>query len=113
VQRAAEAIYTAEGQHQVRELINYYMENAHKIREGMSEIGYTCAGGESSPYVWVKGWQDSWEFFDLLLERAGVVCTPGSGFGRCGEGYIRISSFNSHENVEKAMERVRSALRSP
>jgi len=113
VQRAAEAIYTAEGQEQVRELVDYYMENARRIREGMSDIGYTCAGGESSPYVWVKGLQDSWEFFDLLLERAGVVCTPGSGFGRCGEGYIRISSFNSHENVENAMERVRSALRSP
>lgn len=113
VQRAAEAIYTAEGQEQVRELVDYYMENARRIREGMSDIGYTCAGGESSPYVWVKGLQDSWDFFDLLLERAGVVCTPGSGFGRCGKGYIRISSFNSHENVKKAMERIRSALRSP
>ena len=113
VQRAAEAIYTADGQQQVRELVDYYMKNARRIKEGLSDIGYICAGGESSPYVWVKGLQDSWEFFDLLLERAGVVCTPGGGFGRCGEGYIRVSSFNSHENVEKAMERVCSALQSP
>jgi LL-diaminopimelate aminotransferase len=113
VQRAAEAVYSQEGQEQVRELINYYMENARRIREVMGEIGYTCSGGEHSPYIWVKGWEDSWKFFDLLLERAAVVCTPGSGFGRCGEGYIRISSFNSRGNVEKAMERVRSALQSP
>ncbi len=113
VQRAAQAVYSPEGQKQVRELIDYYMANARRIKDGMIEIGYACAGGNHSPYIWVKGWEDSWEFFDLLLERAGVVCTPGSGFGRCGEGYIRISSFNSHEKVEKAMERVHSALQSP
>jgi LL-diaminopimelate aminotransferase len=76
----------------------------------MAELGYDCIGGENSPYIWVDGRMDSWAFFDMLLEKAGVVCTPGAGFGRCGEGYIRISAFNNYENVEKAMERIKKAL---
>jgi LL-diaminopimelate aminotransferase len=76
----------------------------------MSSLGFDCVGGENSPYIWVDGQRDSWAFFDLLLNEAGVVCTPGAGFGRCGEGYIRISAFNSRGNVEAAMARIRSAL---
>jgi len=77
----------------------------------MSAIGFSCYGGVNAPYIWVKGDRDSWEFFDLLLEKAGVVCTPGAGFGRCGEGFIRISAFNSRENVVKALDRIESALK--
>jgi LL-diaminopimelate aminotransferase len=110
VQQAAAATYRPEGQSQVRALIDYYLQNAALIRERMGQLGYACIGGENSPYVWVQANQDSWEFFDRLLERAGVVCTPGSGFGACGNGYVRISAFNSHENVRRAMDRVSEAL---
>jgi LL-diaminopimelate aminotransferase len=110
VQRAAEAAYSPEGQSQVRDLVDYYMVNADLIRREMEALGYHCAGGINSPYVWINTREDSWDFFDLLLEEAGVVCTPGSGFGRCGEGYIRVSSFNDHESVREAMDRIRGAL---
>ncbi|HUV07875.1 MAG TPA: LL-diaminopimelate aminotransferase [Spirochaetia bacterium] len=110
VQRAAEAVYSPEGRKQTRELIDYYLNNAAIIKREMTALGYSCVGGDNSPYIWVDGKRDSWEFFDLMLERAGVVCTPGSGFGRCGEGYIRISSFNSLENVESALQKISSAL---
>ncbi len=110
VQVAAAAIYSAEGKKQVRELSDYYLENAKLIREGMKSLGYSCTGGDNSPYIWVRAGMDSWRFFDMLLEKAGVVITPGSGFGTCGEGYIRISAFNSRENVERAMEAVARAL---
>lgn len=110
VQRAAESIYTPEGQREIRELIDYYLENAATIRSSMGRIGLPTVGGDNSPYLWVKTGTDSWSFFDRVLEEAGVVCTPGSGFGRCGEGYIRLSAFNSHENVEKAMQRIEAAL---
>jgi len=106
VQKAAEAIYSDAGTIQVKELIHYYMNNASLIRQSMQSLGYACAGGENSPYIWVKTGLDSWEFFDMLLNKAGVVCTPGAGFGRCGQGYIRISAFNSHENVARAMEKI-------
>jgi len=76
----------------------------------MAGLGYTCVGGENSPYIWVKAGMDSWEFFDILLDKAAVVCTPGSGFGACGEGYIRLSAFNSYENVESAMDRISEML---
>ncbi len=112
VQRAVEAAYDEEGRRQSRELTDYYLENAALIREKMTALGYDCIGGENSPYIWVEGHIDSWKFFDLLLEKAGVVCTPGAGFGRCGEGYIRISAFNSHENVQQAMNRITEALSS-
>lgn len=110
VQRAAEAIYSEEGASQVREIIDQYMNNARMIRKTMTEKGYSCTGGENAPYIWVKGKTDSWVFFDKLLSKAGVVCTPGIGFGRCGEGYIRISAFNKRENVEKALVRIGEAL---
>ena len=111
VQKAAEAIYSEEGKAQVRELSDYYLKNAALIRQEITALGFACVGGENSPYIWVNGRSDSWEFFDLLLEKAGVVCTPGAGFGKCGQGFIRISAFNSYENVQKAMSRVKEALR--
>ena len=110
VQRAAEAVYSPQGKAQVRELIAYYLNNAKYIREQMEALGYDCIGGVNSPYIWIDGKGDSWEFFDLLLNRAGVVCTPGAGFGKCGEGYIRISAFNSYENVQEAMARIADNL---
>ncbi len=113
VQRAAEAVYSDEGRKQVRELTDYYLKNAALIIEKMTRLGFHCSGGKDSPYIWIKSDRDSWEFFDLLLEKAGVVCTPGSGFGKCGENHIRISAFNSYENVEKALERIGKALTQP
>ena len=110
VQRAAEAAFTSAGKRQIRDLSNYYLENATRIRDAMTALGYTCAGGVHSPYVWIHTKSDSWKFFDLLLQKAGVVCTPGSGFGKCGEGYVRLSAFNSHENVETALQRISDAL---
>jgi len=112
VQRAADAVYSEAGQRQVAELIDDYMANAGLIRKEMQALGYPCIGGENSPYIWVSTEKESWAFFDMLLEKAGVVCTPGAGFGTCGEGYIRISAFNSHENVALAMSRIRQALES-
>jgi LL-diaminopimelate aminotransferase len=110
VQRAAEALYNPEGRRQSMELVDYYMNNATVIRAAMSDLGFKCVGGDNSPYIWIEGKMDSWKFFDLLLNEAGVVCTPGAGFGKCGEGYIRLSAFNSFENVSLAMERIRKSL---
>jgi len=110
VQRAAEAVYSQEGKVQVQELVDYYLNNAALIRKEMATLGFEFAGGENSPYIWVNCMRDAWEFFDLLLKKAGVVTTPGPGFGKCGEGFIRISAFNSYTNVEKAMTRIREAL---
>jgi LL-diaminopimelate aminotransferase len=110
VQRAAEAVYSDEGKRQCRALIDGYLENAAIIRSAMRELGYNCIGGDNSPYIWVDGRSDSWAFFDRLLQKAAVVCTPGSGFGRCGAGFIRISAFNSREKVRQAMERIADAL---
>jgi LL-diaminopimelate aminotransferase len=112
VQRAAEAVYSDAGRRQVAELIDDYMTNADIIRKAMLDLGYSCIGGEHSPYIWVATNSDSWAFFDMLLEKASVVCTPGAGFGACGEGYIRISAFNSRDNVTTAMTRIREALAS-
>ncbi len=111
-QRGAEAVYSPEGRRQTREIIAFYLENARIIRETLQEAGLTVFGGVNAPYVWVEtpGRMPSWEFFDTLLKRAHVVCTPGSGFGAAGEGYIRVSAFNSRENVQEAMRRVRQAL---
>ncbi|MBC2710719.1 MAG: LL-diaminopimelate aminotransferase [Desulfosarcina sp.] len=111
VQRAAAAVYSDAGKRQVAELVDDYMANAALIRKEMQTLGYPCIGGENSPYIWVSTGRDSWAFFDMLLEKAGVVCTPGAGFGTCGEGYIRISAFNSRENVTTAMSRIRQALK--
>jgi LL-diaminopimelate aminotransferase len=111
VQRAAEAVYSDEGKGQVKGLTDYYLRDASLILEKMRGLGYTCAGGEDSPYIWVNTRTDSWNFFDLLLEKAAVVCTPGSGFGACGRGYIRLSAFNQFEQVEIAMERIAEAVK--
>lgn len=110
IQRAAEAVYTDEGKAECQALVDYYMENAKIICKTMDKLGYSYVGGQNSPYIWIDGKTDSWEFFDMLLNEAGVVCTPGAGFGKCGNGYIRISAFNSIENVEKAMARIEKAL---
>lgn len=110
VQKAAEAVYSDEGKVQVQKLIDYYLTNADLIRRQMAALGFEFAGGENSPYIWVNCKSDAWEFFDLLLKKAGVVTTPGSGFGKCGRGFIRISSFNSYDNVKKAMARIRETL---
>jgi LL-diaminopimelate aminotransferase len=104
-------VYSKEGQNQVIDLTNYYLKNAGLITEKMSELGYSCTGGVNSPYIWIKSDRDSWEFFDLFLNKAGVVCTPGTGFGRCGDNYIRLSAFNSFENVENAMNRIGKILK--
>ena len=108
VQRGAEAVYSDEGQAQVKALIGFYLENAKIIRERLSESGIVVYGGINAPYVWVKTPNNlsSWDFFDKLLHTCNVVGTPGSGFGAAGEGYFRISAFNSRENVEEAMKRI-------
>jgi LL-diaminopimelate aminotransferase len=110
VQRAAEAVYTEEGAAQARELVDYYLGNARIIRSAVDKLGHACVGGINSPYIWVNAGTDSWEFFQQLLREAAVVCTPGTGFGTCGQGYIRISAFNSREKVEEAMERITRSL---
>jgi LL-diaminopimelate aminotransferase len=111
IQRAAEAVYSPEGRHQVQVLNDFYLGNARIIRETVTDLGYALTGGVNGPYIWVKtGVRDSWKFFDTLLQKAQVVTTPGSGFGSCGQGYIRISAFNSRENVEEAMARIRKVL---
>ena len=110
VQRAAEAVYSRAGVEQTRKLTDGYMGNAAIVRERMLAHGYDLVGGENSPYIWIKTDSDSWSFFDKLLNEAGVVVTPGSGFGTCGEGYIRISAFNSRENVEEALQRIDAVL---
>jgi LL-diaminopimelate aminotransferase len=108
VQRGAEAVYSPEGQSQIQELIGFYLENAQIIREKLTAAGLDVYGGVNAPYVWVKTPQglSSWDFFDKLLQVCHVVGTPGSGFGACGEGYFRISAFNSRENVVEAMKRI-------
>jgi LL-diaminopimelate aminotransferase len=111
VQRAAEAVYSAEGEKQVREINDFYLTNARLIRQKMTALGFDSVGGVNAPYIWIKTDMDSWEFFDHLLNKAGVVCTPGAGFGKCGQGYVRISAFNSRENVEEALVRIEEALR--
>ncbi len=110
VQRAAEAIYSEEGKRQCAEIIAGYMANADRIRKEMDALGYDYVGGKHSPYVWIDAKTDSWNLFDMLLNKAGVVCTPGAGFGTCGTRHIRLSAFNSAENVETAMARIREAL---
>lgn len=111
VQRAAAAAYSIEGKVQVQALTDFYLGNAKLIREAVKKLSYRCVGGDNSPYIWIQTNIDSWKFFDLLLEEAGVVTTPGAGFGKCGEGHIRISAFNSRENVEEAIDRISQVLR--
>jgi LL-diaminopimelate aminotransferase len=109
-QRGAEAVYSPEGQAQTRATIDFYLENGRLMKEALSALGYTVAGGGDSPYLWVDVRGESWAFFDKLLKEADVVTTPGSGFGKAGEGFIRISSFNSRENVLEAIARFRTVL---
>ena len=108
VQKAAEAVYSPQGQKEIKENIDYYLENARIIRESLSDIGLNVYGGVNSPYIWVKTPNDmeSWDFFDLLLEEANIVGTPGSGFGPSGEGYLRLTAFNTLENTKEAMSRI-------
>ena len=96
VQRAAAAIYTEEGKKQTRALADFYLGNAKLIREAVKRLGLPCAGGDNAPYIWVNVDRDSWQFFDLLLTKAGVVVTPGAGFGRCGEGHVRAWDEGTH-----------------
>jgi LL-diaminopimelate aminotransferase len=112
VQAGAAGVYTKKGQAEVRARVQYYMANAEVIREGLEELGLRVFGGLNAPYVWIKTPKGlgSWDFFDLLLERAEVVCTPGAGFGPHGEGYIRLSAFGKHDAVEEAVERVRTRI---
>ena len=112
VQCAAAAVYTPEGKTQVQELIDFYMENARIIREGLIRSGYTVFGGIHSPYSWLKvpGGMKSWEFFDHLLDKAQIVGTPGSGFGPAGEGYFRLSAFGERDRVEEAIARISEDL---
>ncbi len=111
IQRAAAAVYSEDGRKQTRALTDFYLGNAKLIREAVTKLGLSCIGGDNAPYIWVNTGRDSWEFFDLLLNQAQVVCTPGAGFGRCGEGHVRISAFNSRENVTAALARIAAALK--
>ncbi|TWT59408.1 LL-diaminopimelate aminotransferase [Rubinisphaera italica] len=107
VQRGAEAVYSPEGQEQSKALIAFYLDNARLLREGLEAVGISVYGGVNAPYVWLKTPQafTSWDFFDELLNKAHLVGTPGSGFGASGEGYFRLSAFNSRENIEEAVKR--------
>ncbi len=109
VQRAAEAVYSPQGQQEMREMVGYYMHNAQLIRDGLIEKGWTLFGGENAPYIWLKcpGDMDSWTFFDRLLAECHVVGTPGVGFGSAGEGYFRLTAFNSYEKTVEAIERIK------
>jgi len=110
VQRGAEAVYSEEGQKQIREMISYYMENAKIIRTGLESLGLSVYGGINAPYIWLKtpAGYDSWQLFDKLLKEAFVVGTPGVGFGPSGQGYFRLTAFGSRENTEKAVERIKN-----
>ena len=112
VQRGAAAVFTEEGRAQIRESINYYMNNAKIIAEGLRSLGIWFTGGENSPYIWLKcpDGMTSWEFFDYLLENAQVVGTPGAGFGVNGEGYFRLTAFGSEEVTREAVERIKTLL---
>ncbi len=112
VQRAAAAVYSPEGRQQVRKTIEFYLGNAGLIREALTKLGLQVYGGVNAPYVWLKtpGKLSSWDFFDKLLQQAHLVGTPGSGFGACGEGYFRLSAFNSRANVEQAVQRFAKVL---
>lgn len=112
-QRAAEAVYSEEGKKQVKDTINYYLNNAKVIKEGLNEAGFTTYGGENSPYVWLKtpDSMTSWDFFDLLLHKVQVVGTPGSGFGPAGEGYFRLTAFGSAKRTVEAIARIKEAFK--
>lgn len=110
VQRAGEAVYSAEGKAELKEQVAYYMKNARTIKEGLAAAGYTVFGGVNAPYIWLKTPDNmsSWDFFDYLLENVNIVGTPGSGFGPSGEGYFRLTAFGSYENTVEALERIKN-----
>ncbi len=110
IQRAGEAVYSPEGSVQVKAQVDRYMENAALLVNGLRKAGYTAYGGVNSPYIWMKtpGSMTSWEFFDFLLNKAGIVGTPGAGFGPSGEGYFRLTAFGTYENSVKALERIKN-----
>jgi len=112
VQKGAAAVYSPEGLAQTQAQVAFYMENADLLRAGLAEAGFTVFGGEHAPYIWMKtaGGLSSWDFFNQMLEKAHVVGTPGSGFGPSGEGYFRLSAFNSRENVQEALRRIKKAF---
>lgn len=112
IQRATQAVFTEEGQREVREMVGYYQENARMLVEAFREFGIFFTGGVNSPYIWFeapKG-KTSWEFFDILLNEVGIVSTPGAGFGVNGEGFLRLTAFNTHENTKKAVELLKKVL---
>ena len=111
IQRGAEAVFTPEGLESCRVNIEYYKENARIMAEALTELGIWFTGGVNSPYIWLKCGMDSWEFFDMLLNEIQVAGTPGSGFGICGEGYFRLTAFNTHENTAEAMARLKKLLK--
>jgi LL-diaminopimelate aminotransferase len=112
IQRAAEAVYTPDGQKQTLEQVAFYLENARCLREGLGGAGFTVFGGVHAPYLWMRtpSGLSSWDFFDRLLTQSHIVGTPGSGFGPNGEGYFRLSAFNSRDNVNEAIARIRTAF---
>lgn len=112
VQRAAAAVYSPDGAAQCMETIRYYLRNASIIREGLVKAGYEVYGGVDAPYVWMRtpAGMDSWTFFDRLLQGVNVVGTPGAGFGPCGEGYFRLTAFNTLERTQEALERIQRGL---
>ncbi len=109
IQRGAEAIYSKAGQKEIQANIDYYLENAKIIKSTFEELGFTVFGGENAPYIWIRipDGMTSWEFFDFLLKNANVIGTPGSGFGKMGEGYFRLTSFGNREKIKEALERIK------
>ncbi len=109
IQRGAKAIYTPEGMQQIEDTLSYYRANSNLIKDSLTQAGFTVYGATNSPYSWVKtpADYDSWSFFDLLLEKCGIITTPGAGFGPAGEGYIRITAFGQKEKTAEAMERIK------
>ena len=109
VQAGAAACYTDRGRSEILEQIDYYLTNARVIRDGLTAAGYEVHGGVNAPYIWLRtpAGASSWDFFDTMLEKAHVVCTPGAGFGGCGEGFVRLSAFGMRASIEEAVERVR------
>jgi LL-diaminopimelate aminotransferase len=113
IQKGAAAAYSPEGQKQVREAVDFYLENARIIRDGVTSTGLTAYGGTNAPYIWVKTPKGlgSWDLFDKLLNEAHVVSTPGAGFGPSGEGYLRLTAFGSREQTVEAVDRIKTRLR--
>lgn len=112
IQKGAAAVFTDKGQSQIKENIKYYLENARVISDALSKLGIWYTGAKNSPYIWLKcpNGYSSWEYFDFLLQNAGVVGTPGEGFGKNGEGFFRLTAFNTHENTLRAVEKIKNTL---